>query len=62
MKTRSDLIIRFAKENQWRYKRIKGELKKLGYIALVSTIRRLLKKETGRIAQALLLESGLTGK
>jgi hypothetical protein len=43
-KNQQDLIIRFAKENKWGYKRIQGELKKLGYISHVSTIRRLLKK------------------
>jgi putative transposase len=44
METIRRLVVRMANENRWGYKRIRGELKKLGHQVGRSTIRRILKK------------------
>jgi transposase InsO family protein len=46
METIRRLVVRMAKENRWGYKRIRGELKKLGHEVgrSTSTIRRILKE------------------
>lgn len=38
------LIVRLAQENDWGYPKIRGELKKLGYILSESTIKNVLKR------------------
>jgi len=39
-----DLVVRLAEENIWGYKRIAGEMKKLGHKASPSYVRDILKK------------------
>lgn len=39
-----ELILRMARENSWGYRRIAGEMKKLGYQVCKSTVRNILRK------------------
>ncbi|MGW1682878.1 IS3 family transposase [Saccharopolyspora sp. NPDC002376] len=56
------LIERMANENHtWGYKRIQGELLKLGYRVGASTIRRVLKRLRIRVCPEFGCHSGLTG-